>query len=47
MGIYIKWCECGGSILTTEQMETDGLCDRCRKEQIKEKEKIAKKDDWQ
>ena len=31
---YHKFCSCGGSILTTEQLETDQLCDRCRKEQI-------------
>jgi reverse gyrase len=37
--IYTKFCKCGGSILTLEQMETDQLCDRCREEQVKEMEK--------
>jgi len=32
--ILHKFCKCGGSILTLEQMSTDQLCDRCRKEQI-------------
>ena len=31
---YHKFCRCGGSILTLEQIETDQLCDRCRKEQV-------------
>jgi len=30
-----KFCKCGGSILTLEQMETDQLCNRCREEQIR------------
>jgi hypothetical protein len=30
-----KFCKCGGSVLTIEQMETDQLCQRCREEQIR------------
>ena len=29
---YSKFCKCGGSILTVEQMATDQLCTRCREE---------------
>ena len=34
--IYHKFCSCGGSILTLEQMQTDQLCNKCRKEQIRD-----------
>lgn len=37
-----RFCKCGGSILTTEQMATDQLCDRCREKQIEEMQAVDK-----
>ena len=39
--MYHKFCSCGGSILTMEQMATDQLCQRCRDEQVAEMKKHA------
>jgi NADH pyrophosphatase NudC (nudix superfamily) len=46
MSAYHRFCSCGGSILTLEQMETDQLCQRCREEQIRDlKNREVKKEE--
>ena len=40
-----KFCKCGGSILTLEQMSTDQICDRCKKKQIEDLPKKDKKEE--